>query len=122
MAAEGSLGEHTAWLMVDGRVLAAAELARDRRARRRGLRGRQTFEGALVLAPCRQVHTFGMRFPIDVAFCAGDGEVLRTCVLAPWRVSRPSLVAAFAIEAFSGAFDRWGLSPGDRVEIVEGQR
>ena len=58
-----------AWLVRDGDVLAAAEVADGARARRRGLLGRDAFEGALVLRPCRHVHTFGMRFPIDVAFC-----------------------------------------------------
>ena len=40
-----------------------------RASRRRGLLGRDGFEGALVLAPCRHVHTARMRFAIDVALC-----------------------------------------------------
>lgn len=107
-----------AWLVVDGRVLAALEVAADRRARRRGLRGRADFEGALVLRPCRQVHTFGVPFPIDVAFCEGDGTVVATTSLRPRRVSRLSLRSAFVIEAPEGAFARWGLRRGDKVEIT----
>ena len=56
-------------LVRDGTVLASAEVATTRRARRRGLLGRDGVDGAFVLRPCRQVHTFGMRFPIDVAWC-----------------------------------------------------
>jgi uncharacterized protein len=108
-----------AWLVREGDVLATAEVADTRRARRRGLLGRADFEGALVLRPCRHVHTLFMRFPIDVAFCDADGVVLRTRCLRPWRVSSLVANAAFAIEAQAGAFERWGLRPGDQVEVKE---
>jgi uncharacterized membrane protein (UPF0127 family) len=107
------------WLVRDGEVLAAAELAASRRARGRGLLGRDGITGALVLRPCRQVHTIGMRFPIDVAFCDADGVVRRVATLRRHRVSRPVWRAAFAIEAEAGAFERWGLRVGDRVEVKE---
>jgi uncharacterized protein len=105
------------WLVRDGDVLAAVEIANRSRARRRGLLGRDGIEGALVLRPCRHVHTFGMRFAIDVAFCDTDGLVLRTTSLAPWRLSPVILRSAFVIEAEAGAFDRWRLRTGDRVEL-----
>jgi hypothetical protein len=98
-------------------VLAAAEVAVSRRMRRRGLAGRDGVEGVLVLRPCRQVHTIGMRFAVDVAFCDRYGFVLHTTSLAPRRVSRPVWRSYFAIEAPAGAFDRWGLKPGDVVEV-----
>jgi uncharacterized membrane protein (UPF0127 family) len=105
------------WLVRDGDVLATVEVAPDARSRRRGLLGRDGVDGALVLRPCRQVHTFGMRFAIDVAFCDVRGVVLHTCTLAPWRVSRPVPRAAFAVEAAEGALDRWALRTGDRIEL-----
>jgi uncharacterized protein len=108
-----------AWLVREGDVLATAEVAESRRARRRGLIGRGEFEGALVLPSCRHVHTFLMRFPIDVAFCDRNGKVLRTVCLRPWRVSPVVRNAAFAIEAESGAFERWGLRVDDEVEVKE---
>jgi uncharacterized membrane protein (UPF0127 family) len=105
------------WLVRDGDVLAAAEVAATARARRRGLLGRDRFDGALVLRPCRNVHTARMRFAIDVAFCDPEGVVLRTVSLVPWRVSPYVRRAAFVIEAEAGAFDRWQLRTGDRVEL-----
>lgn len=105
------------WLVRGDDVLAAAEIAVTRRARRRGLLGREEFEGALVLRPCRQVHTIGMRFPIDVAFCDRDGFVLYAKTLTPARITRPVLRAYFAIEAPAGCFDRWKLGVGDIVEV-----
>jgi uncharacterized membrane protein (UPF0127 family) len=107
------------WLVREGDVLANTELAETRRDRRRGLLGRSDFEGALVLRRCRHVHTFFMRFPIDLAFCDTDGIVLRITCLRPWRLSPLVANAAFAVEARAGAFERWGLAVGDRVEVKE---
>ncbi len=106
-----------AWLLREGEVLAAAELMTGRRQRARGLLGRDGLEGAVVLRPCRQVHTLGMRFAIDVAFCDREGVVLRTGCLRPWRVSPLVLRSSFAVEAKAGAFERWRLEPGDELEL-----
>ena len=105
------------WLVRDDDVLAVAEVAASRRQRARGLIGRDDFEGAIVLRPCRQVHTFGMRFPIDIAFCDRTGSVLHVSCLGPRRMSRPVWHSAFAIEAREGSFERWKLRPGDVVEL-----
>jgi uncharacterized membrane protein (UPF0127 family) len=107
------------WLVRDVVVLAAAQLATTRRERGRGLLGRDGITGALVIRPCRQVHTVGMRFPIDVAFCDRDGVVLHAVTMRRWRISRPVWRAAFAVEAEAGAFERWDVRAGDRIELKE---
>ena len=112
-----------AWLVREGGdVLASAEVARGIRERTQGLLGERdagAVTGALVLRPCRQIHTIGMRFPIDVAFCDRDGVVLRTATVPPWRVTRLVWRAGFVVEAAAGSFDRWQLRPGDTVEVKE---
>jgi uncharacterized protein len=111
-----------AWLMREGDVLASAEVARGLRERGQGLLGRDgagEVTGALILRPCRQIHTLGMRFPIDVAFCDRHGLVLWTGTIAPWRVTRVVWRSGFVVEAAAGAFDRWQLRPGDTVEVKE---
>jgi uncharacterized membrane protein (UPF0127 family) len=108
-----------AWLLRDGEVLASLEVARDRRARVRGLLGRDAVEGALLLQPCRSVHTIGLRFPIDVAFCDRDLVVLRIVHLGRFRVSRPVLRSHVVVEAEAGAFARWDLQLGDQLEVKE---
>ena len=108
------------WLVSDAHVLASAEVAADGRARRRGLLKRDGLEGALVLRPCRWVHTIGMRFPLDGAFVDRDGAVVKTVRMGRHRVGFPVAKAAWVIEAEAGAFERWGLSTGDVVELRDG--
>jgi len=105
------------WLLRDGEVLASLEVAADRSARRRGLLGRDALDGALLLTPARSVHSFGMRFPIDVAFCDQDLNVLRTVLLRRNRLTRVVLGARSVIEAEAGSFARWGLATGDHLEV-----
>jgi uncharacterized membrane protein (UPF0127 family) len=105
------------WLLRDGHVLAAVEVADHFGARVRGLLGRDGLDGAYLLKPARGVHTIGMRFPIDVAFCDRDLVVIETVCMRRHRVGRPRLRARSILEAQAGAFDRWRLAPGDRLEI-----
>ena len=109
-----------AWLIREGEVLAALDVADSFGDRLRGLRGRDTVEGALLLRPCRSVHTLGMRFPIDVAFCRQQDEslvVLAVVEMRRWRIGRPRPRAKCVIEAEAGAFARWRLRLGDVLEI-----
>ena len=107
------------WLLRDDKVLAAVEVATSTRDRMRGLLGRDGIDGALLLQPARSVHSFGMRFAIDVAFVDRRMVVLRTVSLPPNRVTRVSLRCHCIIEAERGAFDRWRLRPGDQLEVRE---
>jgi uncharacterized protein len=106
-----------AWLLRDGEVLASLEIAESRRDRRRGLLGRDGIEGAILLRPARSVHTVGMRFPLDVAFCDADLRVVRIVRMPRRRVSRLVWRSRAVIEAEAGAFDRWKLRPGDELEV-----
>jgi uncharacterized protein len=108
-----------AWLLRDGDVLASLDLARSWRERSKGLLGRDGIEGALWISRARQVHTVGLRFSIDVAFCDREGVVLRTVTMPPYRVSLPVLKARSVIEAEAGAFGRWNLRVGDQLEVKE---
>ncbi len=98
-------------------MLASLEVAPSRRARARGLLGRDGIDGALMLSPSRSVHTVGMRFAIDVAFCDADLRVLRVLTMPRYRVSRPVWRAHSVIEAEAGSFARWRLQPGDQLEV-----
>jgi uncharacterized membrane protein (UPF0127 family) len=106
------------WLVDDdAHVLASAEVAEGRAARRQGLLGHDHYEGALVLRPCRWIHTMGMKFAVDVAYLDADGMVVKTIQMHRHRVGIPVWRATHVIEAQAGAFARWGLGVGDVIEI-----
>jgi uncharacterized membrane protein (UPF0127 family) len=104
-----------------GRWLATrAELAGTSSARRRGLIGRDHLPmgHALVIVPTQGIHTFGMRFVLDVVGVARDGAVLTIRrgvgprrVVVSWR--------AFAfVELPAGGADLVGLMEGDRLVAI----
>ncbi|WP_037841881.1 DUF192 domain-containing protein [Streptomyces sp. NRRL F-5126] len=96
------------------------EIAASYRTRRRGLLGRNGVDGALLLTPCGSVHTFGMRFAIDVAYLDRHLRVLRTQTLRPGRMPLPRLRARHVLEAEAGAMAGWGLRAGATVRIEPG--
>jgi uncharacterized membrane protein (UPF0127 family) len=107
------------WLLRDDEVLASLDVARSRPERTRGLLGRDGIPGALWIEPCRSVHTVGMRFPIDVAFCDGNGVVVRLRTMRRHRVALPVLKARAVVEAEAGTFAHWNLQVGDHLEVKE---
>jgi uncharacterized membrane protein (UPF0127 family) len=58
-----------------------------------------------------------MRFALDVAFLDRDMAVVDTTCLVPWRITLPRRRCRTVIEAEAGAFERWGLRPGDLLEL-----
>lgn len=91
------------------------------RQRRRGLLGRDGLgpEAALVFEGCRQVHTFGMKFDIDVAFLDGSGTVIRCYrALSPGRITAFVRRARVVIEMTPGALERSSTACGDVVALL----
>jgi uncharacterized membrane protein (UPF0127 family) len=114
----------TRLLLAGGDVVVAEQLrvARSVRARMKGLLGgAQLVVGdGLLLTPCKQVHTFGMRYPIDVVFCDQDWQVTNVIRdMKPRRVSRIEWKARHTIELPRGAAD--GIRAGDRLVLDEAQ-
>jgi uncharacterized membrane protein (UPF0127 family) len=104
-----------AWLICEGTPV-ALEVASTARARRRGLLGRDGIGGVLLLSPARGVHTFRMRFAIDVAYLDRDLLVLAVETLVPNRVGRRARGTRQILEAQAGCFCEWGLERG--VQLV----
>ncbi|GAA2494308.1 DUF192 domain-containing protein [Streptomyces thermolineatus] len=96
------------------------EIAASYRARTRGLLGRDGIEGALLLTPASSVHTFRMRFPIDVAHLDRRMRVIAVRTMPPGRLGALRLRARHVLEAEAGAMHRWGLAPGTTVTVVPG--
>ena len=98
-------------------VLAAVDSA----SRRRGLLGLDQMPAgqALVIAPCNAIHTWFMRFAIDVVFVAKSGEVVKCYrALRPWRMAIAWRGAFATIELAAGTLGVSETVKGDFVEIV----
>jgi uncharacterized protein len=93
----------------------------DSASRRQGLLGRDALPqgSVLIIAPSNAVHTFFMRFPIDIAFVAKDGRVIKLRHAVPARRIAAALRAHAVIEMPSGTLERTGIQPGDRLTIAE---
>ncbi|HEX5569269.1 MAG TPA: DUF192 domain-containing protein [Streptomyces sp.] len=100
-----------------GAVGVPVEIAASHRARTRGLLGRDGVDGAVLLTPASGVHTFGMRFPIDVAYLDRRLNVLAVRTMRPGRLGLPRPRSRHVLEAEAGAMARWGVRPGVRVVL-----
>ena len=86
-------------------------------SRFRGLLGCSDASGILMLTPCGSIHTFGMRFPIDVAFVGADGTVLESHCAVPPRRRLRCRGAVATLERRSGVDGDW-LECGDRLRLA----
>jgi uncharacterized membrane protein (UPF0127 family) len=72
----------------------------------------------LLLAPAWSIHTWGMRFAIDVVFLDEDGVVLRVFpALPPWRLVSGTRKAHTVLEFGAGTLARLPVSVGERLSI-----
>ena len=100
------------------------EVADEGAKRRKGLLGRQELRAGegLWIRPCEAVHTFGMRFPIDLVYldCKLRVKKVRSG-MRPWRHSA-CLTAHSVLELASGTIQETQTKPGDRIEFSMWQR
>jgi hypothetical protein len=87
--------------------------------RRKGLLGRAGLgksEG-LWIVPCEAVHTFWMRFPIDLIYLDRQYRVLKTrSGVPPWRLSA-CLRAHSVLELAAGTIRETQTARGDRLAL-----
>jgi hypothetical protein len=83
--------------------------ATTRSARARGLAGRAALgpDEALHIPRCRSVHTFGMRFALDLVWLDGGGRVVRVDRAVPARRVRACLRARSVVEVGAGRADAY---------------
>ena len=107
----------------EGKVVARrVEWAGTSAQRRRGLLGRYRLdpEEGIYIVPCEGIHTFRMKFPIDVAFLGKDGRVLVIHhSLKPNRISRIVLRAQGALELSAGRLRATDTGDGDIIQFRE---
>jgi uncharacterized protein len=103
-------------VLADDAIIAATVFKR-----LKGLLGRKSIENgeALVIRPCNSIHTFFMRFPIDVLFVDKANKVIAVLNTFPsFRVSKIYFSAAYVIELPAGSLKTTSTSVSDQLEIV----
>ena len=103
---------------LSGRIV-VSRVARTTHAleRMRGLLGRPApaADTGLLIEPCGSVHTWFMRYAIDVVYLDRDGAVLRVVsAMAPWRMSRQPR-ARSTLELCAGGAATAAIVPGQRL-------
>ena len=85
-----------------------------------GLLSRSALEPgeALWIVPSRGVHTWGMRFAIDILALDERGVVIdRVEALKPWRIRLPRRGTAGVLELPTGTLSSSGTALGHRIEF-----
>ena len=88
-------------------------------ARFLGLMGRPSLpqDEAILFPQCNSIHTFFMRFPIDVVFLSKEGQVVSLIRgLAPWRMLMPRPRAKHTLELAPGTIERLQIEEGQRLQ------
>ena len=99
------------------------KLADDFRTRLVGLLRTRSLnpQQGLLLEKCRQVHTFGMKFDIDVIFLSREGEILELEKnMRPGKISRYVKAAFWVLELESGALERYNLERHQQIILKKG--
>lgn len=97
------------------------DAARTSKARRTGLLKHERLdEGAgLWIVPCESIHTFFMKFTIDVLYLDRQRRVRKAVrEIPPWRMSM-CLLAHSVLELPPGTVERTGTQKGDQLEFEE---
>jgi uncharacterized membrane protein (UPF0127 family) len=95
-------------------------VAGDSNSRRKGLLGTSELDqdSALWIYPCEAIHTFGMKFPIDVIFLDGDFRVRKIHPeLGPNRICF-CLSASSVVELPVGTISASGTKVNDKLEFT----
>lgn len=85
-----------------------------------GLLGSSTLppDEGLWLKPCKSIHTFFMRYPIDVLFLDSEGTIVHQESLVPWRISRWVSRAEGVLEVAAGTLGKTQTQPGQRIILT----
>ena len=102
----------------DVKLVENCKIAKTFFSRGKGLLGVKSISNheALLIVPCNSVHTFFMKFSIDVAFISKEGVVVDIIsTLKPWRVTKIRWKAHAVLELPSGKLSFSDVNIGDRL-------
>ncbi len=99
-------------------MLASLHIPVSTKAKYQGLLFKDSVDGAYYFDNTLAVHTFGMKFDIDVAVVTDELTVVKIARMRPNRVLFGGLGCGM-IEAEAGAFSTWELQVGEQLEIKQ---
>jgi uncharacterized membrane protein (UPF0127 family) len=74
-------------------------------------------EQALLIQHCNSVHTFFMRFPLDVVYLNKQMQIVKLQGnVPPWRMSWGGVDAHHTLEMAAGGIDRFKLHIGGTID------
>ena len=102
-------------------VAATLEPAFDSTSRKRGLLGRDGLpeSHALIIAPSNMVHTFFMRFPIDILIVSRSGLVVKAAPDVPARRIVGAWGGFAVVEMRAGSLAGSETRAGDTLTLAE---
>jgi len=102
-------------------VATRALLANESRTRREGLLKRAGLEEGegLLISPCEAIHTFGMKFAIDVVFIDKTRKVRKVLHALPRNRIGVCLSAEIVLELAAGTAKASGTQAGDQLQLVK---
>ena len=107
--------------LATGEVIAdRVRIAQDFKSRSIGLLDRHSVNEneALLIKPCSSIHTFFMKFPIDVLFLSKEGKIVKIAhSLKPWRLSGCLLGCFMVLELQPGKLAKTTIKIGNLIEI-----
>ncbi|KDR93781.1 hypothetical protein SAMN02745945_00976 [Peptoclostridium litorale DSM 5388] len=102
------------------KIASKANMADSFFKRLRGLMGKRGLgkEECLIITPCNSIHTFFMKFPIDVIFVDGECKVVKLIRgIAPKKMVMPVKGAYFIVEFDSRNEMTCEIEEGDILKI-----
>ncbi|MBE6500550.1 MAG: hypothetical protein E7Z80_08430 [Methanobrevibacter thaueri] len=83
----------------------------------KGLMGKKDFDDCMVFCNLKDssIHTFFMRFTIDIYFIDENRIIYDKKTLAPWKFYKPEKQASFILETKHGKLD---LKIGDYINLT----
>jgi len=95
-------------------------LANNSITRLSGLMGKESFGeiDGMLIKPCNSIHTFFMKFPIDVIFISKDNKIIRVVEnLKEWKISPIVFKAHSTLELPIKTIEKTNSEVGDILEI-----
>lgn len=106
-------------------IASRVESARTFSRRLIGLMGRSTIldEQGLYIPGCKSIHTFGMKFAIDVLFLDKEMKITKIVSrLKPYRMAFAPFSTRDTLELASGVLKPHDLNVGDKIALIKSKQ